>query len=91
MNPKEVQLAIQALLLFYPATAFMGANLIFGAYFQSVEKVKVATNLALIRGMVLVAFFLMVLPDIFGLVGVWAGDAIGRIHRLFVNASFALF
>ncbi|MDA0120302.1 MATE family efflux transporter [Vibrio sp. T11.5] len=71
VNPKEVQLAIQALLLFYPATAFMGANLIFGAYFQSVEKVRVATNLALIRGMVLVSFFLMVLPDIFGLVGVW--------------------
>ncbi|WP_028865881.1 MATE family efflux transporter [Psychromonas aquimarina] len=71
VNPEEAALATQALLLFYPATAFMGANLLLGAYFQSLEKVKTAANLGLIRGFVLVAVFLMLLPEFFGLTGVW--------------------
>ncbi|MFW7526416.1 MATE family efflux transporter [Vibrio ostreicida] len=87
-HPKEVQLATQALLLFYPATAFMGANLIFGAYFQSVEKLKIATSLALIRGIVLVAFFLMILPKLLGIMGVWLAMPLAELVAFLIALPF---
>ncbi|MEZ8773509.1 MATE family efflux transporter [Vibrio sp. 10N.247.310.17] len=88
VNPEEVELATQALLLFYPATAFMGANLILGAYFQSIEKVRIATNLALIRGIVLVAVFLMVLPRVFGLMGVWLAMPLAEFMAFLITLPF---
>lgn len=91
VNPQEIELATQALLLFYPATAFMGANLVLGAYFQSVEKVRIATNLSLIRGIVLVTIFLVVLPKIFGLMGVWLAIPLAELVAFLVTLPFIFF
>jgi len=88
VNPEEVELATQALRLFYIATVFMGANLVFGAYFQSVERVKIATNLALIRGVVLVTAFLTVLPIIFGLKGVWLAIPLAEFVVFLITLPF---
>ncbi|UTV30341.1 MATE family efflux transporter [Photobacterium atrarenae] len=88
VNPEEVALATQALALFYPATAFMGANLVLGSYFQSVEKVKIATNLALLRGIVFVSLFLMLLPTAFGLTGVWLAIPLAEFVTFVVTLPF---
>ncbi|MEZ8100509.1 MATE family efflux transporter [Vibrio bivalvicida] len=88
VNPEEVEFATEALLLFYPATAFMGANLILGAYFQSVEQVKTAASLALMRGIVLVTFFLMVLPKLLGIMGIWLAMPLAELVAFLISLPF---
>ncbi|MGF1732561.1 MATE family efflux transporter [Photobacterium kasasachensis] len=85
VSPEEVELASQALHWFYFGIAFMGANLVFGAYFQSLERVKVATSIAILRGVMLVAAFLMVLPKIFGMTGVWLAIPLAEIVAFIIT------
>ncbi|OLQ74089.1 hypothetical protein BIT28_19605 [Photobacterium proteolyticum] len=88
VTPEEVALATQALHWFYLGTAFMGANLVFGAYFQSLERTRIATCVATMRGVVLVASFLIVLPKILGMTGVWLAIPLAEIAAFLVTLTF---
>lgn len=48
-----------------------GLNIVTAGYFTAVKKVKISTIITILRGVILIIVFLVVLPKIFGTVGIW--------------------
>lgn len=48
-----------------------GLNIVTAGYFTAVKKVKISTIITILRGVILITFFLTVLPKVFGTVGIW--------------------
>lgn len=48
-----------------------GLNIVTAGYFTAVKKVKISTIITILRGVILITFFLTVLPKVFGTAGIW--------------------
>lgn len=48
-----------------------GLNIVTAGYFTAVKKVKISTIITILRGVILITFFLVVLPRVFGTAGIW--------------------
>lgn len=48
-----------------------GLNIVTAGYFTAVKKVKISTIITILRGVILITFFLAVLPRVFGTAGIW--------------------
>lgn len=68
----EVQsMAIQGFAYFAIGYIFLGVNMVFAEFFQSIEKIRLATTIMLLRSAVLFIPVLIVLPKIFGAQAIW--------------------
>ncbi|UFJ39503.1 MATE family efflux transporter [Brevibacillus humidisoli] len=65
------QLTVNGLSLFFLNYLFLGYNLVYATYFQSVGYIPVALIITIGRGILLVLLFLWLLPDWLGLNGIW--------------------
>ena len=54
----------------------VGAQVISSNYFQSIGKAKISMFLSLLRQVILLIPCLIILPEIFGLTGVWLAGAV---------------
>lgn len=74
VKPTEeiMALAPTAVRLYFFSFLAVGANLLFSTYFQSVLRPGAAFFLSLMRGAVLNGLFIVILPLIFGVDGIWA-------------------
>lgn len=61
----------QGIYLYFIAFLFNGSNILNIAYFQSVEKSKESSILSTFRGLIFVIIFIIMLPRILGVYGVW--------------------
>ena len=61
----------QGIYLYFIAFLFNGSNILNIAYFQSVEKSKESSILSTFRGLIFVIIFIIILPRILGVYGVW--------------------
>lgn len=61
----------QGIYLYFIAFLFNGSNILNIAYFQAVEKSKESSILSTFRGLIFVILFIIILPRILGVYGVW--------------------
>ena len=76
--------------IYFTAFLFMGFNLVFAYYFQSVLQLKRAFICSFCRSILLTGMFVFILPRFFGLNGVWAAFPAGEAASL-VLALLAYF
>lgn len=60
-----------ALTVYSFAYIINGLNIVTAGYFTAVKKVKISTTITILRGVILIGLFLIVLPKVFGTVGIW--------------------
>lgn len=60
-----------ALAVYSFAYIINGLNIVTAGYFTAVKKVKISTTITILRGVILIGIFLIVLPRLFGTVGIW--------------------
>lgn len=66
-----VALAVEGIRLFFIGYLFIGISFVYMTYFQSVGKVWSATAIIIARSYVLFIMYLLVLPKLFGVNGIW--------------------
>ena len=70
--PQDVRdLAKTGINLFFIAYLFTGTNFVMMTYYQSVGNVRMATLITASREIIIMLIFLMILPRMFGLNGIW--------------------
>ncbi|MFD3449662.1 MATE family efflux transporter [Microbacteriaceae bacterium 4G12] len=57
--------------LFFTQYVFLGYNIVYGEYFQSVRQTKKSVLIILSRGLLLIIPLLWVMPKLFGVNGIW--------------------
>jgi len=75
------QVASSAVGLYFLLFIAAGPNYVLGAYLQSIGKSVASTLINVLKGVVLIAFFLLLLPDYFqlGLSGIWLSRSLAEI------------
>ena len=70
--PQEVvDIALTGIRLFFIAYIFMGVNFVMMSYFQSIAQIRMATWITASREIIFMMIFILILPLLFGLNGVW--------------------
>ncbi|UHP09541.1 multidrug efflux MATE transporter FepA [Listeria marthii] len=87
-SPEIRELASNGIKLFYTAYLFMGFNFVMMTYFQTSDKVKMATWITISREIIFMVIFLLVLPPIIGIPGVWLAIP---ISEMIVAASIVFY
>src|SRR5699024_2299249 len=73
-NATEVTLysmTVNGIYLFFINYIFLGFNVVYATYYQSIGEVKLALIITVARSIVFVIIFLLVLPVFFGVTGIW--------------------
>ncbi|MBC1451889.1 multidrug efflux MATE transporter FepA [Listeria welshimeri] len=78
-SPEIRDLASNGIKLFYTAYLFMGFNFVMMTYFQTSDKVKMATWITISREIIFMVIFLLILPPIIGIPGVWLAIPISEM------------
>ncbi|MDU7110747.1 MAG: MATE family efflux transporter, partial [Clostridium perfringens] len=76
--------------LYFIAFLFNGSNILNIAYLQAVEKSKESSLLSTLRGLVFVIIFIIVLPRIIGVYGVWLTIPITELSTLLLFLIFEI-
>ena len=73
LNPSReiLTLAAPAVRIYFTGFLFLGVNMVFICYFQSVAKAGRSLLLCLLRGCILVIAFAYILPLFLGSTGIW--------------------
>ena len=66
-----LELTVTGISLFFIQYVFLGYNIVYGEYFQSVRQTKKAVFIILSRGLLLIIPLLWILPNLFGVNGIW--------------------
>lgn len=66
-----METAVRGIRIYFLSFIVMGVNIVMTSYIQSKEYARVSTIISLTRGLGLIMLFLIILPKIFGLDGVW--------------------
>ena len=77
-------IGIDAARLYFISFIFTGVNTILMYYFQSVENMKVASLIAILRGFILITVGLLIFPVFFGEVGVWITITFAEVVTLII-------
>lgn len=83
-SPDIFAISDTAVRIYFTAFLFMGFNLVFTYYFQSVLQLKRAFSCSFCRSIFLTGIFVFTLPLIFGLNGVWAAFPAGETASLII-------
>lgn len=73
-NAKDVSLfnmTVNGIHLFFINYLFLGFNVVYATYYQSIGQVKLALIITVARSIVFVVLFLLILPPLFGATGIW--------------------
>ncbi len=82
------EMAKNGLLLFTPAYIFMGFNVLFSSMFTSLSNGKVSAIISIARSLVFIVISLLILPQIFGLNGVWLAIPVAELLAIIVCIYF---
>jgi len=64
-------MAAQGFVYFAIGYVFLGINMVFAEFFQSIEKIRIATTIMLLRSIILFIPTLIILPKILGSQAIW--------------------
>lgn len=71
-TPELLAMAVKAVRIYFLSFLFLGLNVLFSTYFQSIMKPGFSMAICLMRGFVLTSVLVMALPLVFGVDGIWA-------------------
>ncbi len=81
-------MAKTGLLLFMPSYLFMGYNVFTSSMFTAFSNGKVSAIISILRSLVFIVLMLMILPNVFGLNGVWLAIPVAEMLSFFVSLYF---
>lgn len=81
-------LAAPAIRIYFTGFLFLGINMVFICYFQSVAKSVQSLSLCLLRGCILVVAFVYILPVFFGSTGIWLAFPAAEFLTMIVGICF---
>lgn len=84
-TPELLKLGIPATCIYFTSFIFTAINSVLMYYFQSVENIKTATLVALLRGIALVAVGLLVFPPFMAETGVWITVTFAEVVTLLIS------
>ncbi len=87
-DPELFGLAVNGMRIFALALPVVGFQIVAANFFQSIGKAKVATFLSLLRQLILLAPLLVILPNHFGLDGVWMATPISDLGSAIITGFF---
>ncbi len=82
------EIARDGLLLFLPAYLFMGFNIFFSAMFTSLSNGKISATISVLRSLIFIVIALLILPQLFGLNGVWLAVPVAEFLAIIVSFYF---
>lgn len=72
VQSEELQkMTINGIGLFFIQYVFLGYNIVYGEYFQSVRQTRKSVLIIVSRGLVLIIPLLWIMPELFGINGIW--------------------
>ncbi|MEG0693080.1 MAG: MATE family efflux transporter [Oscillospiraceae bacterium] len=77
-------IGVNAAKIYFISFVFTGINTVLMYYFQSVENMKVASLIAILRGFILIAVGLLIFPIFFGEAGVWITITFAEVVTLLI-------
>lgn len=80
----------QGIYLYFIAFLFNGSNILNVAYLQAIEKAKESSLLSTLRGLVFVILFIIILPRIIGVTGVWLTIPCAELSTLLIFLIFEM-
>ncbi|ACD25155.1 MATE family efflux transporter [Clostridium botulinum] len=82
-----IKVTASALKIYGLAYLIMGINLLFDAFFYSVEKPKFAVSISLSRALIIVLSMLFILSNVFGSVGIWMTVPVTEVCTLCIGLT----
>jgi putative MATE family efflux protein len=70
-NPYFQQLAVSGLRIYFAGIVFVGFNIVLTTYFASIENVRPAHGISLLRGFIVILPMVFLLSQLGGITGVW--------------------
>jgi Na+-driven multidrug efflux pump len=70
-NPFFQQLAVNGLRIYFVGVVFVGFNIVLTTYFASIENVRPAHGISVLRGLVVILPMVFLLSHLGGITGVW--------------------
>lgn len=87
-DPALTEMSVHGLRIFMLFMPIIGVPIIFSNYFQSVGKAKIAMLLSLLRQVIFLIPVILILPNFFGLTGVWIAGPIADSLSTIVTIYF---
>ena len=78
------ELALEGIPYFAVGYIFFGINIVAIGYFQSIEKARLATNLTILRGIVLMTGCFLYLPFALGIKGIWLAVPLAEFLEMII-------
>ncbi|MCF2489126.1 MATE family efflux transporter [Dyadobacter sp. CY347] len=89
-NIEYRETASQAMGLYFLLFLAAGPNYLLAAFFQSTGKTFLSLLVNLLKGFLLIVPALMILPDYFGLPGIWLSRSLAEILTLIIIAAYTM-
>ncbi len=83
-NAQLAKYANTGVKLYFIGVLFAGLNIVGSSFFSAVEKAKEAAVISVLRGFVLVVLFVLILPKVLGVNGVWLSYPAGEFSTMLV-------
>lgn len=83
-----VKLTSEATRIYSIAFIVNGLNILFSAYFTAIEDAKTSAIISVLRGALLIAVFIVILPMIFGDTGIWLTVPFSEMITVIVAFNF---
>lgn len=87
---KLLSITRQGIYLYFITFLFNGSNIVNVAYLQAVEKAKESSLLSSLRGLIFIIIFIIILPRILGVYGVWLTIPSAELATLIIFLLFEL-
>ncbi len=89
VSSKELlEIGTEGLRIFMLAMPIVGFQIIAGSYFQSIGKAAISATVSLLRQVIVLIPILLILPNYWGLTGVWASAPISDIIAAVISFVF---
>lgn len=75
-------MSVPAVRIYFSSFVFMGINILYSTWFQSIMKPGYSLFLCMLRGLVLNSILVFVLPLLFGVTGIWAVMPVTELFTL---------
>lgn len=89
-NPELTRITVQGIRIYFFAFLLMGVNIVFSIFFSAVGRPRPSFCIAILRGILAMIPFLVILPPLLGLTGVWLVIPLAELTTLAVGAVLLL-
>ena len=81
-------MAVEGVKIYFIAFIIMGLNIVTTSFFASINKAKESFIISISRGLVVVVPLILLLPNLFGMTGVWLTIPLAEVITLLISFVF---